>query len=72
MIVASEDDIAYFVINGDINRQEVYRRGMRDHEHVVYRKSNSNSWYQIVRFDESSYYDVPYYGIIPPDAWITQ
>lgn len=72
MIVASENSIAYCVVVGDVDRKDVYSRGKRNHDYVVYRKVDSNSWYQIVKFDKSSYYDVPYYGIIPPNAWISQ
>jgi hypothetical protein len=80
--VASEENIAYFVINGEVDRKEVYTAGVKKHDQrggrVVYRKSDSNHWFEILICRTSlknpfswHFFDVPFYGIIPPDAWIS-
>lgn len=78
--VVSESDVAYFVITGDVCRSTILKEAKRKHCRAVYRKADSSHWFEILKYQvpsdcdlpESYYYDIPYYGIIPPDAWIAQ
>ena len=73
--VATEDNIVYFVVENHVNRKMIYKMAGKKAGRAVYRKSDSNNWFEIVRFSSNmldAYYDVPYYGTIPPNAWIEQ